>query len=43
MEQDKEINGLSLVGVGRGTTIDNVSLSSGVMMTASRSGAAPST
>ncbi len=26
MEQDKEINGLSLVGVGRGTTIDHVTV-----------------
>ena len=26
MEQDKEINGLSLVGVGSGTTIDNVTV-----------------
>jgi hypothetical protein len=26
MEQDKEINGLSLVGVGSGTTIDNITI-----------------
>ncbi len=26
MEQDKEINGLSMVGVGRGTTVENVSV-----------------